>query len=82
MTFEGLPISEITGTGILVLVAILVITRKMVWHTDLDKAEERTKRWEDIALSALGVADKMTVHAEVTNKVLKHLPDPAKDESP
>ena len=80
MTIEGLPVSEITGTSVLVIVALLVITRKLVWHKDLKEEKDRSKRWEGIALDALGVADKMTVQAEITNEVLTRLPDPAKDE--
>lgn len=79
MTIEGLPVSELTGTGILVVVAILVITRKLVWHKDLRQVEKRAERWEGIALTALGVADKMTVQAEVANEVLTRLPDPGQD---
>lgn len=77
MTIDGLPVTELTGTGVLVAVAILVITRKLVWYTDLRKVEKREERWQGIALQALGVADKLTIQAELTNEVLTRLPDPA-----
>lgn len=58
----------------LVLVAVLVITDKLVWHRRLDAERARGDRWEGIALTSLGVAEKLTVQAEVTNDVLAKLP--------
>lgn len=76
----GLPvpagIGDLTGPAALAVIAVLVITRKLVWHKDLQKVEERAEKWEGIALTALGVADKLTVHAEVATEVLTRLPDP------
>lgn len=67
----GLPhLGEITGPAALVLVALLVITDKLVWHTRLAKCERERERWERVALEALGVAGKLTTTAEVTNEVL------------
>lgn len=76
---EGLPIGEVTGPAALVLVALMVITDKLVWHTRLKAAEKRADKWEQVALSSLGVAEKLTVHAEVATEVLTRLPDPAAD---
>lgn len=67
---------DLTGPAALSLVAVLVITRRLVWHTDLKKEVARGDKWEGIALRALGVAEKMTVHAEVTNEVLAAIPVP------
>lgn len=75
---EGIPIVEFTGPAALALVALLVITDKLVWHTRLKAAERRADRWESIALSSLGVAEKLTVQAEVTNDLLAKLPDPTR----
>lgn len=73
------PLDTLTGYSSLIVVAVLVITRKLVWHTDLEKAEARSDKWEGIALKALGTAEKLTVQAEVTNAYLDKIPDPAKE---
>jgi hypothetical protein len=67
----------LTGYGSLIVIAILTITRKIVWHKDLDFERRRADKWEGIALRALGIAEKTTVHAEVTNALISKLPDPA-----
>lgn len=74
-----IPLDNLTGYGALIVVAVMVITRKLVWHADLAKAEARADRWEGIALQALSTAEKLTVQAEVTNSYLKKIPDPAKE---
>ena len=85
MDFYGLALGEITGTAAFILIAVAVITRKLVWHTDLDKEVarcERTKqeetaradKWEKLALDMLGVAEKLTKTAEATNEVLQQIP--------
>jgi hypothetical protein len=61
---------NLTGPAALSLIAVLVITRRLVWHSDLTREQERGDRWEATALRALGVAEKMTVHAEVASEVL------------
>ena len=61
---------NLTGPAALSLVAILVITRRLVWHTDLTRERERGDKWEGYALRALGVAEKMTDHAETATEVL------------
>lgn len=81
---ESLPqglLNDLTGPAALVLVAMLVITRRLVWHTDLTKAEKRADRWEGIALDALSAAEKLTVHAEVTNEVLTKIPTPPRPQA-
>lgn len=65
---------DLTGIAGLVLVALLVLTDKLVWHTRLEKSDARCDRWETIALTALGVADKMTVTGEIAKDVLEVLP--------
>lgn len=80
----GLPLSEITGTGVMVVVAWLVITRRLVWHSDLEdarqEAADRIKSLEDkvdklqgLLYVALGVATKLTDATELTNEVLTKL---------
>lgn len=78
---EGIPLGVLEGqwgaAGVLALVAVLVITDKLVWHKRLRLTEQERDHWRGVALTALGVADKMTVHGEVTAEVLTRLPDPA-----
>ncbi len=69
------PFENLTGYGAIIVIAVLVITRKLVWHTDLTKAEERADRWEEIALKALGTAEKLTVTGEIMNKYLEETSD-------
>lgn len=73
----GLTARDAGLGSIVVLVVLLILTDKLVWHKRLRVLEKRVERWEGIALTALGVADKLTVQAEVTNEVLTRLPDPA-----
>lgn len=68
--------------GVLMIVALGVITDKLVWHTRLKSAEERADRWERIALDALTVGAKAGVKAaEVTADVVSALPDPGKEKA-
>lgn len=61
-------------------IAFLVITRRLVWHTDLKKAEKRADFWEDKAWEAIGVGAAAGVRAaEVTAKVVSSLPDASLD---
>lgn len=60
-----------------VLVALLIITDKLVWHTRLKKAEDRADKWEAIALDALSTGAAAGVRAaEVAVDVVSALPDP------
>lgn len=65
-------------------VAVLVITRRLIWYKDhlreLARAEKRADRWEGVALQLLGVSEKLTVSAEVVSAVLAKLPDPGADD--
>lgn len=76
---EGLPLLDFTGPAVLVFVALLVITDKLVWHRRLEKVEKERDEWKDAALRALGVADKMTVAGEITTQVMAQLPDPQRE---
>lgn len=68
--------------GVLVIVALGVITEKLVWHTRLKSAEARADRWERVALDALTVGAKAGVKAaEVTADVVSSLPDPGKEKA-
>lgn len=76
---EGLPLLDFGGPAILVFVALLVITDKLVWHSRLKAVEKQRDQWQDTALRALGVADKMTVAGELTTEVMSRLPDPQRE---
>lgn len=80
--FEGIPVGTITGPAALVMIALMVITDKLIWHTRLEKCERDRQRWEDMALGMLGVAEKLTVQAEVTNEVLSVIPVPEPQRPP
>ena len=79
---DGIPpgLLDLTGPAAITLCALLVITDRLVWHTRLSKAEAQRDRWEGIALTALTAAERLTVHAEVTEKVLTNLPTGAPQE--
>lgn len=68
---------NLTGPAALSLIAVLVITRRLVWHTDLREVKTDRDYWKGIALRALGVAEKMTIHAEVASEVLTSAATPA-----
>lgn len=77
----GIPWDKFDAPAILSVIAVLVITDKIVWHKRLEKAERDRDRWEGIALRGLGVAENVTVQTELTNELLSNLPDPASKES-
>jgi hypothetical protein len=62
---------------VLILVALGVITEKLVWHKRYARAVERADRWERIALDALMTGAQAGVKAaEVAVGVVSALPDP------
>lgn len=71
-------LDKITSVSILILIAVAVITDKLVWHTRLKKAEDRAERWERIAMETMasGAAAGLKA-AEVTADVIASIPDPA-----
>lgn len=72
-------LDRIGAVTTVVLIALAVITEKLVWHSRLKAAEERAARWERIALEALQSGARAGVKAaEVTVGVVSALPDPAK----
>lgn len=83
MELFGIPMSgfdRITGTGVLIVIAVLVITDKLVWHTRLKSANARADRWEAIALEALHSGAQAGVKAaEVAVSVVSAIPDPQGD---
>lgn len=76
MDLLGIPVQGWGATGLLALVVLLILTDRLIWHTRLAKAEADRDRWQETALRALGVADKLTVQGEVTTALVASLPDP------
>lgn len=73
-------VAELTGVLVLAVVAVAVITDKLVWHTRLKNAQERADRWEKVALDALTAGAQAGVKAaEVAVGVVNAIPDPQKD---
>ena len=73
-------LDRLTAVVVLAIVAISVITDKLVWHKRLEAAEARADRWEAIALDALKAGAEAGVKAaEVTVDVVSAIPDPAGD---
>lgn len=75
--FSALNLNELSAVVVLAIVAISVITDKLVWHTRLKKAEARADRWETIALESLVAGAQAGVKAaEVTADVMSSLKPP------
>ena len=73
---------KITAVGTLVIVAVAIITDKLVWHKRFENEQKRADRWETIALEALTAGAQAGVKAaEVTVGVISALPDPQRDRS-
>lgn len=74
-------VNDISAVAVLVLIAVAVITDKLVWHTRLKSAQDRADRWEAIALEALFAGARAGVKAaEVAVDVVSALPDPARNQ--
>ena len=72
-------LNELLAVPILAAGALLALTDKLIWHTRLEKAEDRAERWERIALIALSAGAEAGVKAaEVTVDVVSAIPNPAK----
>lgn len=72
-------LDKVTAVAVLLMIALAVITDKLVWHTRLKKAEDRADRWEQIAMQALNAGAVAGLRAaEVTSDIVQSLPDPAK----
>lgn len=77
--FQVPVLDQVSAIAVLTMVALAVITDKLVWHTRLKRAEERAERWESVALEALNAGARAGVRAaEVTVDVVSAMPDPAR----
>lgn len=73
-------IDRLGAVGTLILIAVMVIMDKLVWHTRLAKAEARADRWEKAALAALTIGAQAGVKAaEAAVDVVAALPNPQGD---
>lgn len=74
-------IDRISGVGIIVGFAVLVIMDKFVWHTRYKAAEARADRWERIALQAMTSGARAGVQvAETALEVVSKIPEPTQGE--
>jgi hypothetical protein len=53
----GMIFQQWGAAGVLAMVAVMVITDKLVWHKRLRSTEAERDHWRDVALTALGVGD-------------------------
>lgn len=83
MEFLTFPVlDKLTTVAVLAIVALSVITDKLVWHTRLKLAQERADRWERVAIEALAAGAKAGVEAaEITAAVVSAMPDPERNQS-
>ena len=58
------PLGDYSGLAGLTLIALLVITRRLVWYKDLQKAEKRADRLEELLFRTLGASEKVITTAE------------------
>lgn len=74
-------LNDVTVTGVLIGIAVLVITDKLVWHKRLKAADARADRWERVALDALQTGTRAGVRAaEISSEVLSKLPEMPEDQ--
>lgn len=78
LTPSMLDFLDKVGTlAVLALVALAVITDKLIWHTRYKMSEARAARWEKVALDALTAGAAAGVKAaEVAVEVVSAIPDP------
>lgn len=65
------------AVAVMITIAVLVITDKLVWHTRLRRAEQRADRWEKAALELIPLINAGVSAAETTASIVAALPDPA-----
>ena len=73
---DGIPpgVMAYDGPTAVSVIAVLVITRRLIWHTDMDEVKTERDEWKDMALRGLGIAEKTTAYAEVATEVLTQRP--------
>lgn len=74
----GTIANALGGLGALTVVAWLVITRKLIWHTDMDREVKRSERLERLLFDALGVVEKAADAADGTATALDKLTEAAR----
>jgi len=80
---EGIPWFTIGGAGmgwsLAGLAAWSIITGRLVPSSLLERSDARVAKLEGLLDQSIGVTDRVTKAAEVTNDVLTRLPDPARE---
>lgn len=72
-------VDKLSTVAVLVLVALAVITEKLVWHKRHKEVVEQRDRWQNVALEALKSGAQAGVKsAEVAAAVVAAMPDPAR----
>lgn len=72
-------VDKLGAMAVLVLVALAVITEKLVWHKRHAEVVKQRDRWQKVALEALQSGAQAGVKsAEVTAAVVAAMPDPAR----
>jgi hypothetical protein len=74
------PFNDITVNLIIVIGGYLVLTRKLIWHKDHERALQEKEEWKQLALRLLGTTEKLTRQTEVVSTVLSHSIDGDGDE--
>lgn len=67
-------LDRVGAVAVLMLVALAVITDKLVWHTRLKAAESRVERLENMLHESLVTTGRAVESAEVTSKFVTQLP--------
>jgi len=70
-------LDRIGAATTLIIVAVLVITEKLIWHKRFEKVEKDRDKWQKIALDALTTgADAGVRAAETAVAIVANIPDP------
>lgn len=67
---------QASGVTVLLIISILVITDRLVWHTRLKKAEARADKLERMLFELMGIVKPTKVALETTTEALTKLPIP------
>lgn len=85
--FEGLPAPAAYGLAVIMFggwmgllwMVRLIFTGKLCSGRELASVQQQRDQWQQIALSALGVADRTAGTAEVLHDLAAALPDPGEE---
>lgn len=73
-------IDKVGTFAVIVLLALAVITDKLVWHTRYKRALEEIKHWQGLTMEAYKIGAQAGVQAaETAVSVVSAIPDPQGD---